>query len=133
MPVTPNNIRDAKKYIHNMSPTGGTIRDTDGINCVSQLTTTEQRVWNKNTLGFRSWDKRVPSPPLRVMCSSLTYMMGRFPQTLPIAGGLDKMAFKFSFQPELVCDSVFLLNPIWFHSLVYLVTPSEWESFQGCF
>uniref|UniRef100_A0A8V0XQ82 Inter-alpha-trypsin inhibitor heavy chain 5 n=1 Tax=Gallus gallus TaxID=9031 RepID=A0A8V0XQ82_CHICK len=24
VPVTPNNIRDAKKYIHNMSPTGGT-------------------------------------------------------------------------------------------------------------
>lgn len=23
VPVTPNNIRDAKKYIHNMSPTGG--------------------------------------------------------------------------------------------------------------
>nr|XP_006130693.1 inter-alpha-trypsin inhibitor heavy chain H5 [Pelodiscus sinensis] len=24
VPVTPNNVRDAKKYIHNMSPTGGT-------------------------------------------------------------------------------------------------------------
>uniref|UniRef100_A0A8V5FVP0 Uncharacterized protein n=1 Tax=Melopsittacus undulatus TaxID=13146 RepID=A0A8V5FVP0_MELUD len=27
VPVTPNNIRDAKKYIHNMSPTGGTNID----------------------------------------------------------------------------------------------------------
>lgn len=46
MPVTPNNIRDAKKYIHNMSPTGGMIRDTDEINCAIQLTTAEQRVVN---------------------------------------------------------------------------------------
>lgn len=55
MPVTPNNIRDAKKYIHNMSPTGGMTRNTDEINCVIQLTTTGQRVVNEldsKTLGF---------------------------------------------------------------------------------
>lgn len=67
-------------------------------------------IWDKKTLGFRSWDKGVPSSPLRVMCSLLIHMVGRFPQSLPIAG--DKMDFECSFQPKLVCDSIQLLNSI---------------------
>lgn len=61
VPVTPNNIRDAKKYIHNMSPTGG----RNEINIVIQNSVPLQNVVvKKNNISVFIHGTREPLPYL---------------------------------------------------------------------